>query len=116
MLSTIDSALIDSYIAARVENARNNLPPPPPPLNAGNAGLSAPAGEVTAFTIISEVRRDDESTAVLNVLVKKSVDASQSTPYQVLRWQNSTPNNESLFSNKMSQLVVKRYAESEFNN
>jgi general secretion pathway protein K len=113
VLSTIDSALIDSYIAARVENARNNLPPPPPPLS---AGLSAAAGEVTAFTIISEVRRSDESTAVLNVLVKKSIDGSQSTPYQVLRWQTSTPNNESLFSNKMGQLVVKRYAESEFNN
>lgn len=68
VLSTVDSALIDSYITARVENAKNNLPSPPPPLNAGQSTV---AGEVTAFTIISEVRRDDESSIGVECAGKK---------------------------------------------
>ncbi len=114
VLQTVDSGLIDSYIAARVENAKNNLPAPPPPLNAGQSAVSN-TSEVNILTIVSEVRRDDQATAVVNALVKKA-EGTQATPYQVLRWQHSTANNVSLFSNKMSELVVKHYAESELNN
>lgn len=112
VLPAVDTGLLDSYITARIESAKNNLPAPPPPLD---AGLSATGAEVTMLTIVSEVRRTDQSTAVVNALVKKS-DRTQSTPYQILRWQRSMANNMSLFTDKMSELVVKHYAESEFNN
>jgi general secretion pathway protein K len=112
LIPAIDTGMTDSYIAARTESARNNLPPPPSPLLNGQGMANA---EVTVFTIVSEVQFNDQSTALINALVKKS-DGTQTMPFQVLRWQSVTTNNESLFTNKMSELVVKSYAESEFNH
>ncbi|MDD1610717.1 MAG: type II secretion system protein GspK [Methylococcaceae bacterium] len=112
LMSGIDAGLIDSYIAARVESAKNNLPAPPPPLSPIQSATTA---EVTVLTIISEVQLDDQSTALVNAIVKKA-EGIQSTPYEVLRWQRSTANNVSLFTDKMNELIVKHYAESEFNN
>ncbi|MDD1607197.1 MAG: general secretion pathway protein GspK, partial [Methylococcaceae bacterium] len=112
LMSGIDAGLIDSYIAARVESAKNNLPAPPPPLSSIQSATTA---EVTVLTIVSEVQLDDHSTALVNAIVKKA-EGIQSTPYEVLRWQRSTANNVSLFTDKMNELIVKHYAESEFNN
>jgi general secretion pathway protein K len=116
VMPNVDTGLINSYVAARVESAKNNLPAPPWPLDVGQlAGAGAATADVTVLTIVSEVQLDDQSTALVNALVKKS-DGTQTTPFQVLRWQRTATNNESLFTNKMSELVVKNYAESEFNN
>ena len=111
-ISGLDAGLIDSYVIARVENAKNNLPAPPLPLT---SVPSTATSEVNLLTIISETRYDDQSSALVNALVKKS-QAMQTTPFQVLRWQRTVANNQSLFTDKMSELVVKHYAESEFNN
>jgi general secretion pathway protein K len=111
-MSGINAGLIDSYIAARVESAKNNLPAPPSPFNPEQSAVTA---EITVLTIVSEVRYDDQSTALVNAIVKKA-EGMQSTPFEVLRWQRSTTNNVSLFTDKMSELIVKHYAESEFNN
>jgi hypothetical protein len=61
------------------------------------------------------VQLDDQSTALVNALVKKS-EGTQTIPFQVLRWQQFATNNQTLFTDKMSELVVKHYAESELNN
>jgi general secretion pathway protein K len=112
VMPSMNAGLIDSYVAARVESAKNNLPAPPSP-ETGQLAETA-TGEVSVLTIVSEVQVNDQSTALINALVKKSEGST--TPFQVLRWQQSTANNESLFTNKMSELVVKYYAESELNN
>ncbi|MEI6706835.1 MAG: type II secretion system protein GspK [Methylococcales bacterium] len=115
VMPSVNAGLIDSYVAARVESARNNLPSPPWPLDVGQSTGAGATTDVTLLTIISEVQRDDQSTSLINALVKKS-NGSQTTPFQVLRWQRTVANNGSLFTNKMSELVVKNYAESELNN
>lgn len=112
MPSMIDTAQIDNYLLARVESVKNNLPPPPLPLI--NNTLATATPDVTVLTIVSEVQRDDQATAIINALVKKAEGTS--TPFQVLRWLPTTANHVSLFSNKMNELVVKHYAEPEFNN
>lgn len=112
LMSGVNAGLIDSYMVARIESAKNNLPAPPSPLNPAQLAESP---EVTVLTIVSEVRFDDQSTALVNAIVKKA-EGMQSTPFEVLRWQRSTANNASLFTDNMSELIVKHYAESEFNN
>ncbi len=112
VMSGVDVGLIDSYVAARVESAKHNLPAPALPLIAAQTVATA---DVDLLTIVAEVQLNDQSTAVVNALVKKS-DGTQTTPFRVLRWQQTTANNVSLFTDKMSELVVKHYAESEFNN
>jgi general secretion pathway protein K len=115
-LPGIDAGLVDSYVAARVQSAKNNLPAPPSPIDVTQSGAGAVAApEVSSLTIISEVQLDDQSTALVNALVKKS-EGTQTIPFQVLRWQQFATNNQTLFTDKMSELVVKHYAESELNN
>jgi general secretion pathway protein K len=111
VLLDVNSEVLDRYLLTRAENVRNNLPPPPLPVAGSSSGSAS--SEVIALTIISEVQLSDQSTAVINALVKKS-DGLQSTPFQVVRWQ--TVNNGSLFADNMNDLVVKHYAESEFNH
>jgi general secretion pathway protein K len=115
-LPGIDAGLVDSYVAARVQSAKSNLPAPPSPIDVTQSGAGAVAApEVSSLTIISEVQLDDQSTALVNALVKKS-EGTQTIPFQVLRWQQFATNNQTLFTDKMSELVVKHYAESELNN
>lgn len=109
MLGT-QTDLVDHYVTARAESARQNFPAPPLPTGV----VSSVTPEVTALTIIAEVQFDDQSTAVINALVKKS-DETQTTPFQVVRWQ-SAANTGSLFADNMNELVVKHYAESELNH
>lgn len=103
--------LVDHYVTARAESARQNFPAPPLPITGINTSVTP---EVTVLTIIAEVQFDDQSTAVINALVKKS-DDTQSTPFQVIRWQ-STAKLVSLFANNMNELVIKHYAEPELNH
>ena len=111
-VSGLDTGLIDSYILMRLENAKNNLPAPPFPVNTGQNNS---AGANNILTLVSEALINDGSRASLSVVIKKS-DNGGKTPFQILKWQHVTANNKSLFTDAMSELVVKQYAEPELNN
>lgn len=108
----LDKDMLDSYIAARLESAINNLPVPPFP---SSSGQNNAAGQNNVFTVVSEALLDDESSAVISAVISQSNEAYE-TPFQVLNWQYVTENNTSLFTDVMSELLVKQYNEPEFNN
>jgi general secretion pathway protein K len=108
----LDAELVDTFIATRLESAINGSPVPPFP---SSSGLSASTGQNKAFTIISEAQLNDESSAVISAVIQQS-EGTLATPFQVLKWQQATANGASLFTSAMSDLLVKQYAESEFNN
>ena len=116
----MDRELLDTYIAARLESAKNNLPVPPFPSSSGQnkpAGLSSPAGQNNALAVISEALLNDLSRASISAVIKKSNDAqTTSTPFEVLKWQRVTANKASLFTDAMNELLVKQYAEPELSN
>lgn len=116
----LDMELVESYLAAKVENARNNLPAPPFPSGSGTALNNAGGQQV--LTVVSEALLDDDSNAVVSAVIKQANEidmqniASLHTPFQVLKWQHVTTNDTSLFTDAMSELLVKQYAEPELNN
>jgi general secretion pathway protein K len=118
----LDKGLVDSYIAARLESARNNLPVPPLPSSPGlnnTMGQNNPAGQNNVLTVVSEALLNDASKASISAVIKKSANAQSFTspaPFEVLKWQHVTENNASLFAHAMSQLLVKQYAEPELDN
>lgn len=116
----LDRDLVDSYVAARLESAKNNLSVPPFPSSSGQntpAGLNTPpaTGQNNVLSLVSEAHISDGSSAVISVVINQS-DPSQTTPFQVLKWQHLTANNASLFTDAMSELVVKQYAETRLDN
>ncbi|MEI7993511.1 MAG: type II secretion system protein GspK [Methylococcaceae bacterium] len=115
----LDRGLVDSYIAARLESAKNNLPAPPFPSSSGQnspAGLNNNlSGQNNVISLVSEALMNDGSSALISVVISQS-DQAQTTPFQVLKWQHLTANNASLFTDAMSELVVKQYAETELDN
>ena len=111
LIPGLDTELLDSYIKARLESAINNLPAP---LFPSSSGQSSAAGQNNVLTLVSEALLDDESSAVISAVVKQS-DETGTTPFQVLKWQHVTGNNTSLFTDAMSELLVKQYAEPELN-
>jgi general secretion pathway protein K len=108
----LDAGLIDSFVMMRMESAKNNLPAPPFPLNKGTTNT---AGQNNILTLVSEAFVDDDSRAMLSVVVTKS-NNNEKAPFQILKWQPVTSNNASLFTATMSELLVKQYAEPELNN
>jgi general secretion pathway protein K len=108
----LDTGLVDSYIAARLKSAINDLPAPAFP---SRSGQNNAAGQNDVLTVVSEALLEDESSAVISAVIKQS-DENQATPFQVLKWQRVTDNDASLFTDAMSELLVKQYAEPEFNN
>jgi general secretion pathway protein K len=115
VMPELDADQIDAYIAARVESAINDLPVPALPASPLRSGQNASAGQNNAFTVISEALLNDESNAVITAVIKQS-DGTQAAPFQVLKWQHTTANDASLFIDAMSELLVRQYAESKFNN
>jgi general secretion pathway protein K len=128
----LDMELVDAYIAARLESAMNDLPAPPLPSISGqnvqsaintppvpsfalSSGQNNPAGQNNVLTLVSEARLDDESSAVVSAVIKPSGQA-QAAPFQVLKWEIAAADDRSLFSEAMSELLVKQYAEPELNN
>jgi len=108
----LDAGLIDSFVMMRMESAKNNLPAPPFPLNKGTTNT---AGQNNILTLVSEAFVDDDSRAMLSVVVTKS-NNNEKAPFQILKWQPVTSNNASLFTATMNELLVKQYAEPELNN
>ena len=109
----LDEGIVDSYVAMRLDSAKNNLPVPPFPVTTG--GVNTATGQDNILTLVSEAIINDGSKASLSVVIKKS-DNNGTTPFQILKWQHVTANNVSLFTAAMSELVVKQYAEPELNN
>ena len=108
----LDAGLIDSFVIMRMQSAKNNLPAPPFPLNKGTTNT---AGQNNILTLVSEAFVDDDSRAMLSVVVTKS-NNNEKAPFQILKWQPVTSNNASLFTATMNDLLVKQYAEPELNN
>jgi len=128
LLPGVDSGLIDDYLAARRESAINGLPAPTAPLvsnrPAGQTGDNAPlsAGAATpgseqngVITVISEARLEDGATTVIATQIKKSANPAAS-PFQILNWQRNAAVDGSLFTDEKDELLVRQYAEPEFNN
>jgi len=132
VLPGIDAGLIDdyiaAYIAARRESAINGLPAPAFGANveAGDrpvAPISAVIGgtpvtvpeQKGAITVVTEALLGDGTTAMIKALIKKSGGIGAS-PFQTLKWQRSTVVGASLFTDEKDQLLVRQYAEPEFNN
>ena len=67
------------------------------------------------LTLVSEARLDDESSAVVSAVIKLS-GQTQAAPFQVLKWEIAAADDHSLFSDAMSELLVKQYAEPELND
>ncbi|MDD2658998.1 MAG: type II secretion system protein GspK [Methylococcales bacterium] len=108
----LDGGLIDSFIADRLESARNNLPAPPFP---SSSGQNISPAQNTALTIVSDALLNDGSRALISAVIKKS-DNAQTAPFETYRWQLLTANGASLFTDAMSELLVKQYAGPELNN
>jgi len=122
----LDKSLVDSYIAARRESVINNLPAP---LFPSSSGMNAPtgqnitvgqssnsAGQNNVLTVVSEAILDDESSSSISAVIKKSNNTQTPSPFEALKWQHVTANSASLFTDAMSELLVKQYAEPELNN
>ncbi|TAN70865.1 MAG: general secretion pathway protein GspK [Methylobacter sp.] len=123
----MDPKSIDQYIAARRENAINGLPAPPFGASAASqSGMSsaientpetavndgAPQG---VTTVIAEALLEDGATAIIRALITKS-DSPELSPFQVLKWQRNSVGDGSLFTDEKDELLVRQYAEPEFNN
>lgn len=117
VLPDLDSGLIDDYIAARLASAKQDLPPPPLPAGFAQA---AQGGQSQTLTIISEVLLDDGASAIISAVVQSVPTAT--APFTVVDWQRNKAGGESLFADiltdtdTITDLIVKHYAEAEFNN
>ncbi|MCX7085765.1 MAG: type II secretion system protein GspK [Methylococcales bacterium] len=108
-----DGDMIDTYLIARIDSARNDLPSPPLPMIPGLR--SGSGGNNNVVTVVSEAILADNSRAAISVVIKKA-ESSNANPFQVLRWQHTITNNKSLFTNVMNDFLVKQYAQPELNN
>ena len=125
LIPSLDISLIETYMTARMDSAINNLAIPSFPSSSGLASANVQPttlGSANVLTLISEALLNDNSNAVISVVIKKvdpvavqNITAAQS-PFQVLKWQQVTTHNSSLFVDAMNQLLVKQYAEPEFNH
>ena len=145
VLPEMDAGLIDGYITARRESAINGLPAPafPAGSNLGmtsgqnsaavNDGASRQgtgfaventpvtsanqgAGQEGATEVVTEALLDDGTTAMIKVLIKKLDSGTESSPFQVLKWQRNAVGDGSLFTDEKEDLLVRQYGEPEFNN
>ncbi len=130
VLPGMDPELINEYIAARRESAINGLPAPTVPVVgsnrvSGQTGENAPATAVAAgngaakqgvMTVIAEALLDDGTTAVINTVIKKSDSPPGASPFQVLKWQRNAAVDGSLFTDETDELLVRQYAQPEFNH
>ncbi len=112
VIPELDADLVDIYIAERLESAKNGLPAPPFPSSSGQPDN---AGQNNVLTLVSEALLNDGSSAMISGVIIPS-NETEASPFQVLKWQHVTVNNASLFTDAMSELLVKQYAEPELNN
>ncbi len=116
VLSTIPELgedILNSYLLARVDSARNDLPAPALPIIPGIR--SGSSGSSNVVTVVCEARLVDNSRARISVVIKKEESIS-ANPFQVLKWEHDLSNNKSLFTEIMNEFLVKQYAQPELNN
>ncbi|MGZ5076568.1 MAG: general secretion pathway protein GspK [Methylobacter sp.] len=130
VLPGMDAGLIDEYIEARQQSAIEGLPAPPVPVAGSDSGIasgqtaqSLPAATINnaaeqknPLTVIAEALLDDGTTAAIHVLIKRSDSPTGTSPFQILKWQRNTTVEGSLFIDEKNELLVRQYAEPEFNN
>jgi general secretion pathway protein K len=120
-IAILDSGLIDDYVAARLDSARNDQPPPAFPGSLVAAGGTTRAETVTVLSEavliddLQETGDDWGKGAAVSVLVEQAGAGGQS-PFTILKWQRNTTTDASLFSAAMNDFLVKQYAEYKFNN
>lgn len=107
----LDTILVDEFLAARLDSAKNDLPMPAFP---SSTGRSLVGGQADPIAILAEAWMEDGSNAQIRVVIKQSDD--ERTPFQVLKWQSNPASGASLFSEAMNELIVAQYAEPEFDN
>lgn len=127
LLSGLDPEQINQYIAAKQYSAANDLPIPAistiinqdastPAKPSGNA---FPASDTdvttTVIGVTVEVLLNDGITASIQALIKRS-DESETSPFQILKWQNNPISENSLFSDENNDLFVRQYIEPEYNH
>lgn len=125
LLPNLDASLIESYVAARLDSAKNDLPAPEFPAGLVQSGGS---GGNEAVTIVSEAVMADKTSALVAATVLKGsvgqsglldgadADTAQSQPFKVVEWQRNPVNEPSLFADEMNELLVKQYAEPELSD
>lgn len=121
ILPGLDVGLIDGFITSRLESARNDLPTPE---FTGGLAADASGGSAGVVTIVSEALMPGETSAsVVATLTKGEAEqglpdenGDTASPYTVLKWQRNPINETSLFSEEMSELLVKQYAEPELSD
>ncbi|PPD49627.1 MAG: general secretion pathway protein GspK [Methylobacter sp.] len=111
VLPDADLAMVEDYIRNRRDSILNGLPIPASPVADAK---NAPMADSEVLTILCEARMDDDAKAVISAVIKAG--GEQDKPFQVLKWQNLMATNESLFADAASELVIREYAESEFNH
>lgn len=128
VLPDLDAGLIDEFLAARLESAKQDLPAPPFPTGANVLQQNQPVpltqvaktAQNQALTIVSEVLLEDGSAATITAVVQNSPSAT--SPFKTMNWQRNRADGESLFADTLadttatSDLIVKHYAESERNH
>ena len=107
----LDAALVDEFIAKRLESVKNGLPAPVFPLSAGQ---NPAGGQTDTLAIVSEALMTDGTSARISALIKPSND--ERSPFQVLKWQVNAASGSSLFNDTMNELIVAQYVEPEFDN
>ena len=112
VLPGVDANLLETFLATRLDSDNKGLPPPAFP---GGTGQSSVPGQINLVTVISEAILDDGADALVNVMIVKT-ENNPISPFQVLKWQRDASGYGTLFTDEMSELLVKEYAESEFNN
>jgi general secretion pathway protein K len=114
LMPGLDADMIETYVATRLDNDKNDLPIPEFPANL-LAGGGAGIGNNENITIVSEALMPDETRALITATVVKS-GANPSQQFQLLKWQRNPGNVESLFTDAMDELLAKQYAEPELND
>ncbi|MDD2800469.1 MAG: type II secretion system protein GspK [Methylobacter sp.] len=132
IMPTLNSQYLDQYLAARFSSAVNGLPTPSTALltagelNADDLNLTPAEPSETELAeqaavpagvteIIAEVHLTDGASATLRVVVEKG-EGVGANPFTVLKWQRNQHLEQSLFLDDKTNLLVKQYAEPEFDN
>jgi general secretion pathway protein K len=83
--------------------------------NTSAEAINEGTGQEGIITVIAEALSDDDTTVMIKAIIKRSINAEDS-PFQVLKWQRNTAKDDSLFTAERDQLLVREYAEPQFNN
>ena len=124
LLPGVDVSLIDSFLVARLDSAKNDQPSPEFPTNLLNVKAAGGTGARETVTIVSEALMPDGTSAVVTATVQQTLGNSQAfvsnttqpNVFKILGWKRNPSSEEPLFTDEMNELIVKHYAEPELSN